>query len=82
MGRVRMKRPKGRLPKLRRPRISRLTRTRAGAWAGGGLISSGVGLEWGLPIALIVAGTLLAAYCLLIAEVADPNPGERRPRTW
>ncbi|MGW2939976.1 hypothetical protein ACWDA7_52020 [Streptomyces sp. NPDC001156] len=32
-----------------------------GIWTGGGFISAGVGLQWGLWIALIVAGVLLAA---------------------
>ncbi|MEU1596196.1 hypothetical protein ABZ468_25890 [Streptomyces sp. NPDC005708] len=75
MGRLRLK-----PPKLRRPKVSRLMRTRAGTWAGGGLVSAGVGLEWGLPFALIVAGVLLAAYCLLIADVAEPGDG--RGGSW
>ncbi|WP_426568102.1 hypothetical protein [Streptomyces canus] len=63
----------------RLPRLSRLTRSRIGTWTGGGLVSAGVGMQWGLPFALIVAGVLLAAYCLLVADVAEPDRGDRRP---
>ncbi|MER5912327.1 hypothetical protein ABT124_17985 [Streptomyces sp. NPDC001982] len=75
MGRLHLKLPKIRRPKIRRPRVSRLARSRFGIWTGGGLISAGVGLQWGLSIALIVAGVLLVAYCLLIADVAEPGDG-------
>ncbi|MFD1656987.1 hypothetical protein ACFSL4_01735 [Streptomyces caeni] len=61
---------------------TRLARARAGAWAGGGLVSAGVGLQWGLPLALIVSGALLTAYCLLVADIAEPDRGDRRPQTW
>lgn len=77
MGRIRLKRPQ--LPTLRLPKVSRLARSRVGIWTGGGLVSAGAGLRWGLPLALIVAGILLAAYCLLVADVAEPDAGDGRP---
>lgn len=89
MGRLRLIKPRpsstarprtGRLAaRLKRARIGRLARARAGAWAGGGLISTGVALQWGRPIALIVAGALLAAYCLLVADIAEPDRSDGRP---
>jgi hypothetical protein len=82
MGRLRLKTPPAGRPKRRRPRLTRLTRSRIGTWTGGGLIATGTGLGWGLPVALIVAGVLLAAYCLLVADVADPGADDGRPRTW
>ncbi|MEU3899746.1 hypothetical protein [Streptomyces sp. NPDC045251] len=75
----RQKRPqRPKRPAHRPDRLSPLTRSRIGTWTGGGLVSAGVGFQWGLPVALIVAGVLLTAYCLLIADVS-PGRTDRRP---
>lgn len=83
MGRLRVKRRKRdqrpKRPARRLPRLSPLMRSRFGTWTGGALVSAGAGLQWGLPVALIVAGVLLAAYCLLIADVAAPGEDDGRP---
>lgn len=71
MGRLRVKLPRG-----------RLARSRAGTAAGAGLAVAGVWLWFGVAVALVVAGVLLMAYCLLIADIAEPAPDDGRDREW
>ncbi|GAB2714470.1 hypothetical protein [Streptomyces bullii] len=86
MVRIRVKRLK--LPKvsrpawLKRPKVSRLARARGATFTGGGLIAAGVWQWFGGPVALVVAGALIVAYSLLIADVAEPSEDDRRPESW
>lgn len=79
MGRLRVnRRQPNQRPAGRSRRLSPLARSRIGTWTGGALVSAGAGFQWGLPAGLIVAGVLLAAYCLLIADVS-PGRTDGRP---
>ncbi|OLZ72563.1 hypothetical protein AVW11_04000 [Streptomyces amritsarensis] len=60
--------------------VSRAARARAGTAAGGALVAVGAGLGLGLAVGLAVAGVLLVAYNLLLADV-DPPQGSGRGRT-
>ncbi|MGW1801545.1 hypothetical protein ACWCQN_37920 [Streptomyces sp. NPDC001984] len=53
--------------------MTRLQRARAATFTGGGLVAAGVWEWFGRPVALIVAGVLVVAYSLLIADVAEPQ---------
>lgn len=75
-------RPRRLAARLKRLRIGRLARARAGAWAGGGLVTAGTGLAWGVAAGLITAGALLIAYCLLIADVAETGDEDGGTDTW
>ncbi|MGW6295637.1 hypothetical protein [Streptomyces sp. NPDC055058] len=68
--------------RLRLTAVRPLARARAGAWAGGGLLTAGCGLAWGVAAGLITAGVLLIAYCLLIADVAEPGEDDGRTGAW
>jgi len=86
--RIRVKRL--RLPKvsrpawLKRPKVRRLARARSATFTGGGLVSAGVWEWFGRPVALVVAGALIVAYSLLIADIAEPEPGDGNggPDPW
>ncbi|MGP4088542.1 hypothetical protein [Streptomyces sp. KR55] len=78
-----MKRPKvGRPAWLKRPKVSRLARARGATFAGGCLVSAGVWEWFGRPVALVVAGALVVAYSLLIADVAEPSEDDGGSDQW
>ncbi|ROQ69181.1 hypothetical protein EDD93_3678 [Streptomyces sp. 840.1] len=52
-----------------RVRVSARTRARAGVFSGGALVTAGVWVGVDLAAALMVAGVLLVAYCLLVMDV-------------
>lgn len=58
-----------------RVRMTRTARARAGVVAGGTMASVGAGLGLGLAVGLVVGGTLLVAYCLLLADVGGTGGG-------
>lgn len=60
-----------------RVKLSRLLGARAGYAAGCATASCGVGVLWGLGVALIVAGVAAAASCLLLVDV-DNGTEQRR----
>ncbi|MGW6910259.1 hypothetical protein [Streptomyces sp. NPDC054940] len=86
MVRIRVKRLKlpkvGRPAWLKRPKLGRLARARGATFSGGGLITAGVWEWFGRPVALVVAGVLVVAYSLLIAEIAEPDQGDGRSGKW
>ncbi|MFF4847995.1 hypothetical protein [Streptomyces sp. NPDC001194] len=53
--------------------VSRAGLARAGTVLGGALVAAGTGLGLGLALGLVVGGVLLAAYCLLVADVDPPR---------
>jgi hypothetical protein len=62
--------------------LSRLERARGATFTGGGLIAAGTWQWFGGPVALVVAGALIVAYSLLIADVAEPSKDDGRPGEW
>lgn len=57
-----------------RIRLTRAARARAGVLTGGAMVASGTGLRLGLALGLVVAGVLLVAYCLLLADTDGSSP--------
>ena len=51
--------------------VVRVTRARLGYIAGCALIVIGVALTWGVPVALIVGGTIIAATFLLLYDTDE-----------
>ncbi|MGW3166974.1 hypothetical protein ACWC9Q_29770 [Streptomyces sp. NPDC001142] len=63
-----------------RIRLTPAALARTGVMTGGGLLTVGIGLGIGLAAALMTAGVLLVAYCLLLMDVtAGDNPGGDSP---
>jgi hypothetical protein len=54
--------------------MSRPVRARAGIFAGGATACAGLGLAVGLAAALMAAGVLVVAYCLLLMDVDGGGP--------
>jgi len=52
-----------------RVRVSAGARARAGVLIGGALVTAGIWVGVDLAAALMVAGVLLVAYCLLLMDV-------------
>jgi hypothetical protein len=53
--------------------MTRERRAQVGTWAGGGLLTAGAGVAWGVGYALIVAGLLVLLWFLTIYDVDDPD---------
>lgn len=57
-----------------RVRVSTTARAQAGVFTGGALVAAGVCVGFGLAAALMAAGVLLVAYCLLLMDVDGGSP--------
>ncbi|MEV7712297.1 hypothetical protein [Streptomyces sp. NPDC088270] len=58
-----------------RLRMTRAALARTGVMTGGALFTAGMGLGVGLAAALMTAGVLLVAYCLVLMDVGGPGDG-------
>lgn len=63
-----------------RVRMNRAAWARAGVLAGGGAVTTGVGLATDLAAALMVGGGMLIAYCLLLLDLDLDAPRQRDRR--
>lgn len=57
-----------------RVRVSTRAVSRAGVLTGGALVTAGIWVGVDLAAALMVAGVLLVAYCLLLIDVDGGSP--------
>lgn len=80
MGRLRLKRPdRPKKQKPKRPALSPAVRAQAGIAAGGGMTSLGLGLWFGLPVALVAAGLGVVAFFLFLVDADEPDRDGDRP---
>ncbi|MFD4740952.1 hypothetical protein ACFWNQ_26820 [Streptomyces virginiae] len=61
-----------------RIQVSRAALARAGTLLGGALFTAGILLAIDVAAALMTAGVLTVAYCLLLADVDPPDTAGRR----
>lgn len=61
-----------------RIQVSRAVLARAGTLLGGALFTAGILLAIDVAAALMTAGVLTVAYCLLLADVDPPETTGRR----
>ncbi|MFB6512108.1 hypothetical protein ACFCW4_02595 [Streptomyces virginiae] len=61
-----------------RIQVSRAALARAGTLLGGALFTAGILLAIDVAAALMTAGVLTVAYCLLLADVDPPDSAGRR----